>query len=151
MRYLMILSFLTLLQCHDGQAQVASTPDYDDEEQAVLAVVTDFLSAGDAQDTSRLVATLHPTFRIAINQFMGGPDVMILERPTYLSMIEDKKLGGDPRTAVTKSVELVGNLAFVRAVVENSTLRFDTAYTLAKDTNGRWWLIAETPFVTPIP
>ncbi|MEL6140412.1 MAG: hypothetical protein AAFU67_02205, partial [Bacteroidota bacterium] len=120
------------------------------DEKAILGVIKEFLAAGDVQDTVRLAETLDPTFRIAINQFMGEPGVNIIDRASYLQLVGAKKLGGDPRTSKTINVEIVGNVAFVRAKVKNSQLQFDTLYVLAKDVDNRWWLVSETPYVTPI-
>ncbi|MEM7573214.1 MAG: nuclear transport factor 2 family protein [Bacteroidota bacterium] len=148
--YFSILVFSTLA-CHTGQISEASDNlPIDSEEEAVLVVVHQFLAAGDAQSSDQLESILHPTYRILINQFQGGPDVTILDRVTYLGMIEAKKIGGDPRKAEILSAEVVGNMAFVRARVESSTLQFNTCYTLVQDTDQKWWLAAEAPFVQPL-
>ena len=151
MRYYFSILLLSTIACHSTPPSDGSSKEEQDPDQAaVLTAVQNFLTAGDEQSTDQLETVLHPSFRILINQFKGGPDVTLIDRTTYLNMIAAKQLGGDPRSSETLSVEIVGNLAFVRAKVQNSVLQFDTLYTLILDTNGKWWLAAEAPFVTSI-
>ncbi|MEL6668813.1 MAG: nuclear transport factor 2 family protein [Bacteroidota bacterium] len=147
MKSFIVLLSLPFLACHNG---MGGTETPQDEYPEIEAVVSEFIAGGDEQSVSRLEQVLHPTFRVLINQFMGGPDVTILDRDTYLNMINSGDIGGDPRTSEVLSTEVVGNLAFMRAKVRNSQIQFNTLYTLVLDPGGKWWLASEAPFVSPI-
>lgn len=149
MRFLFICGLLSFLGCHPAATQPSNMSDQT-QTAAVEKVFTQFVAGGDQQDTTILSEVLHPTYRLAINQFMGGKDVTLIDRSGYLGMIAGKKIGGDPRTVTIHSTEVVGNFALIRADLQNSTLRFESLFTFVQDTDGRWWLSGDTPFVTPL-
>lgn len=121
----------------------------DPSEKAAKAAVTEFITAADVQDVTRLKAVLNPVFRASVNQFMGSAGVTIIDRETYLAMVGDKKLGGTPRTVAFKSVEVVGHTAFVRANLDSDALHFEAMLTLAQDKLGDWTITSDTPFTSP--
>lgn len=147
MRHLILLTLLSLVACHASTTKLNPSA-MTSEQKAVRAALNEFLAAGDAQNVARLETVLDPTYRIVINQFMGGEGVSVISRETYLQMIGDGKLGGTPRTVDIKSVEVVGNLAHVRALLSSSELNFNAHYTLAKDKAAKWKLVADAPFVS---
>lgn len=149
MRFLFICGFLSFLGCHPAATQ-SSTMSDQTQTAAVEKVFAQFITGGDQQDTNILSEVLHPTYRLAINQFMGGKDVTLIDRTGYLGMVASKKIGGEPRSVTIHTTEIVGNFALIRAASKNSTLKFESLYTFVRDTDGRWWLSADTPFVTPL-
>ena len=149
MRFFFICGLLSVLGCHSAIAQ-SSEMNNQSAAEAVNEVFAQFVTGGDQQDTTVLSAVLHPTYRLAINQFMGGKDVTLIDRTGYLGMIAGKKIGGEPRIINIHSTEVVGNFALIRAELKSSTLRFESLFTFVRDTDGRWWLSGDTPFVTPL-
>lgn len=148
MRVFFLLPLLLFIACQDATGQQKSTQ-MESSEKAVRTAVTDYLTAGDVRDVTGLEATLNPAFRACVNQFMGKPGVTVIDRADYLSLISAEKLGGTPREVTIKSVEVIGNIAVVRAFLDSEKLTFDSIYTLAKDAQGDWTVVSDTPFVQP--
>jgi len=148
MRFSLLIPFFLLIACQDatGQDKSLTVPP---KASMITEVVTEFLAAADVRDVARLEAVLNPEFRVSLNQFMGTPGVTIIDRAGYLSMITAGKLGGTPRTVEFNNVEIVGNLAFVRTVIESDKYLFDSMHVLTQDALGDWTLLADTPYVTP--
>jgi len=147
MRFFLFLPFLFFTACQPSTAKLKPSA-MTAEQTAVKTTLTEFLAAGDDQDADRLAVVLDPTYRIMINQFMGGDGVTVIDRASYLGMIEQKKLGGTPRSVEWKSIEVVGNLAHVRALLASTEMSFDSQFILAKDKAGSWRLVSDAPFVT---
>lgn len=148
MRPFIIFFLFSLTACHPSVSQFKSN-DMTPDQAAVEQTLSEFLTAGDLSSVDRLDAVLDPAYRITVNQFMGGEGVTVIDRSTYLQMISAGKLGGTPRSVELKSIEVVGNIAHVRAALTSDQLIFDSHYTFAQDKSGNWKLISDTPFVTP--
>jgi hypothetical protein len=141
-----LFSLLLSLGC---SAQVPQLPE-NPHAETVRALVREFIAAGDVRDADRLQRILHHQYRVAVNQFMDSPDVRVIDRPSYLTMIREGKLGGTTRKLDIESTEITGHVAYVRAVATSETLRFDTLFVLMRDVEGKWWLVSETPYITPL-
>ena len=148
MRFFLFLPFIFFTACHPSTSKLNQTTMTSDQT-SVQQTVTEFLAAGDAQDVGRLEAVMDPTYRVTINQFMGGEGVTVIDRAGYLGMIAAGKLGGKPRSVTFSSIEVVGNVAHVRAMLASDELNFDSHFTLAKDKVGVWMVVTDAPFVTP--
>ena len=148
MRVFFFFPLFIFISCQPASGQDKTSP-IADQVPLVRAVITEFLTAGDLRDVTRLDAVLNPQYRVSVNQFMGSPGVTVIDRASYLGMIKAGKLGGTPREVRFKSVEVVGNLAFVRAELESEELHFDNLLVLAQDGLGDWTLLSDTPYVTP--
>jgi hypothetical protein len=141
--------FFVLLMCSLGCRAQSPENSENPYSETVRTVVREFVAAGDSRDAGQLKDILHPHYRVAVNQFVSDPGVTIIDRKAYLNMIRSGKLGGTPRELDIISTEVTGHTAYVRAVATSASLRFDTLYTLMRDLDGRWWLVSETPYVTP--
>lgn len=104
-----------------------------------------FVQAGDARDASTLEAVLHPSFRV-VAQMPDGLTVM--DRPLYLSLMEQKKIGGVPRETTVHTVLLQGDLATVRGTLVSEQAHFDCTWTLAKD-GGSWQVLQDAVVFRP--
>ncbi|MEL7160280.1 MAG: nuclear transport factor 2 family protein [Bacteroidota bacterium] len=147
MRVLLFFSLFLFLAYQDATGQDKSSA-METDETAVKTALTEFLSAGDVRDVARLEAVLNPQFRVCVNQFMGQPGVTVIDRAGYLGMIGAGKLGGSPRQVAVRSVEVVGNVAFVRATLDSDTLHFESNFVLAQDALGDWTVLSDTPYTT---
>lgn len=111
---------------------------------ALLAAVRGFYAAGDAQDATALEAALHPQFRVLALDYPAPGQTGVIDRELYLTLIREKKFGGDPRTVTIDSVRLDGDrLAAVQvtASAQNSGLRFLASMTLVRE--GETWRVLQ--------
>lgn len=108
-----------------------------DEEQ-VRKAVKQFSKSADAQDVAGIQSVLHPEAQ----QFFMGPEGMVrLETTTYVSMIEQKKIGGQPRQLSISHVDVDGDMASVKANMSNDAYQFDNFISLMK-VDGSWQIVS---------
>lgn len=112
--------------------------------EALLAAVRGFYAAGDAQDAAALEAALHPQFRVLALDYPAPGQTGVIDRELYLTLIREKKFGGDPRTVSIDSVRLDGDriaAVQVTASAKNSGLRFLASMTLVRE--GETWRVLQ--------
>ena len=109
-----------------------------DEKSEIKSLITKFASGADLQDAALLATVLHEESQ----QFFNGPDgLMRLSRENYLSMINQKKIGGSPRKLTIDSVEITGNLAIAQATMKNEKMLFENYFSLMK-VEDSWQIIS---------
>ncbi|MEM8484262.1 MAG: nuclear transport factor 2 family protein [Bacteroidota bacterium] len=117
-------------------AATFATPASDDAE--VRAVVKQFATAADKQDAAGVRSVLH---KEAQQFFKGENGLVRLETAVYLGMIEQKKIGGQPRKLTIDHVAVDGDMASVKATMVNKAYRFDNFISLMK-VEGQWQIMS---------
>ena len=113
----------------------------------ISTVIEKFSTAGDAQDVEALAKIIDDHYRIVWNNVEKGT-VTILDKTTYLGMVQDKKIGGDKRDVQIEAVELIdGGNALVRAILTGTQADFSSLYSLVKNENGEWHVIQDQVFM----
>ena len=108
------------------------------DEADIRRAVKQFTSAADVQDAAEMRNVLHTE---AQQFFMGADGLVRLETAAYLGMIEQKKIGGQPRTLHIESVDVNGDLASVSASMSNESMHFDNYISLMK-IEGEWKIMS---------
>lgn len=108
------------------------------DEADVRAVIKKFASAGDTQNAGDMQQVLHPE---AQQFFMGENGLVRLDTPTYLGMIEQKKIGGQSRKLHIQNVDVNGNMATAKAALSNDAYHFDNYISLMK-VDGAWQIMS---------
>lgn len=117
------------------------------EEAKVKAVVEQFAGNADKQDAAAMKSVLHDNFRAVVNRAFGAEDVSIMDKPAYLQLLTDKKIGGDARKVTFSAIDINGNNASVKAIFQGEKLTFTTYLLLVKETSGEWKLISDMPVI----
>ncbi|MEL7226572.1 MAG: nuclear transport factor 2 family protein [Cyanobacteria bacterium J06576_12] len=117
---------------------------------AIEQAVRDFASAGDQQNVEKLETVLHPQFRAVVNRLFGSEEVSLMDKAVYLQLIEAGKIGGDERSVHILQLEVVGNNASVRAVLDGKAMHFTTFMSLVKNTDGSWQVIGDFPHIQKV-
>ncbi len=113
--------------------------------------VISFVKAGDQRDAEMLRSVLHPEFRTLANRFFGGEELQVLSKDVYLKLIDDGTIGGDDRKVEISNTEVIGHNAYVRATFTGNEYKFNTFVLLAQNTEGRWKVVSDMPFVEKVP
>jgi Putative lumazine-binding len=117
------------------------------EQKAVEAATLQFLEGADKSDVTMLDAVMHAKYRVVLNRVFGD-DVATLDKPTYLKMIADRKIGGIPRQSNILSVVVAGNVAAVEATTTSEKSDLHIFLNFVKEVDGKWRLVSDTPFAT---
>ena len=116
------------------------------DKAAVEQLINQFAKAGDQRDVAQLRKILHDDFRLAMNRLFGSEKVDLLDKPTYLTMMEEGKLGGDSRTVKILFIDITQNNAAAKVALKGKALTFESYYQLVKNAAGQWQLINDLPF-----
>ena len=96
---IMILSFCMAAWSLNGQSSL----------QVLENLIHQFNDGGAANDVQKLEPILHENFRIVFNNTAENK-VQVLDRATYLSLIEAKKFGGEARKLNIQSLSIEDGL-----------------------------------------
>jgi len=110
-------------------------------EQAVRA----FVDAADTQDVSALQAVLHEDFRVLARMPDGWS---MLDRATYLSLIEAGTFGGVKRKTRLDSVQSTGELATVVGSLSSKAATFESSWTVVQ-VDGAWKVVQDATIFQP--
>lgn len=111
------------------------------------AVVERFAEAADARDLDALESVLHPDFRVSF-VVKGTAQAQAMDRASYLGLAREGKIGGDRRRVKISSVEVNGELAFVRVRLTGAAAQFESMQTLLLS-DGQWRVLNETVLFSP--
>ncbi len=84
--------------------------------EKITEAITNFVKGGDTSNVELLNSVLHHDFRVASNNFMGTPGVVMIDKQTYLSNIKAGIFGGLTRTMTIESINDSGTIAMVKFV-----------------------------------
>jgi Putative lumazine-binding len=115
------------------------------EQKAVQEATMQFLEGADKSDVAMLDDVMHTNYRVVLNRVFGD-NVTMLDKPTYLKMIADKKIGGVSRQSNILSIVVVGNVAAVEATTTSEKSDLHIFLNFIKEIDGKWRLVSDTPF-----
>lgn len=107
-------------------------------QDAVLA----FIKAGDDRNIVALEKLIHENFR-ALAHPPGTTIVqpVIESRAHYLTLIQEGKIGGKPRTVSLQSADVWTNTAIVRVEMESTELHFSSTFSLFYAPETGWQIV----------
>lgn len=113
---------------------------------ALAQAIEQFVKAGDEQNVQALEGLLHTNYRIVWNNPEKGT-LTVLDRETYLTMIRDKKIGGDQRVIHVESIELIaGGNALVKTRLKGEKANFQSLLSFVKKDEA-WLLVQDQVFM----
>lgn len=143
----LILHAALLLLAMAGTAITAFAKGGEDRKD-LESTVREFVSAGDARDLGKLEAVLAKDFRVLVSD-PGKGVASVLDRAAYLSLIEQKVIGGDSRTLKIGKVVMGENgFATVTAELEGNKAVFHNQLTLVRTGEG-WRIVQDAVWMQP--
>ena len=125
--------------------KITSETDMDDKKD-IEQTLLKYIKAGDTNDVKSLEKTIHEKFRIVLND-TKETQIKIVDRTTYLDLIEKKVFGGTPREVEIQMLDVYGNTnATVKTKLTSEKAIFYNYYSLLK-VDGKWWVVQDLLFV----
>ncbi|MEL6561577.1 MAG: nuclear transport factor 2 family protein [Bacteroidota bacterium] len=110
-----------------------------ESKDEIKEVATQFVRGADIQDAALLEKVLEPN---SIQYVLMGGDFNILTTKQYITMVEEKKLGGKPREITFKHAEFLSKkLAVVVLNAVSSEYDFLYQISLGKSSDSKWEII----------
>jgi hypothetical protein len=117
-----------------------------DPYASVLAVVTAFATASPTRDVAALEACLAPS---AVQHVRFGAEWSPMPTATYLQLMRERKIGGEPVTVEVHGVAWFDGVATVHATRSTPSYRFEDVLTLTQ-TGDAWRIVGATVVVEPV-
>ncbi len=113
--------------------------------QPSVDAVHAFVKAGDSKSVAELQTVLHDEFRV-VAQMPDG--LSVLDKATYIDLIDKGVIGGGKRTAQIDSVITSGPLVTVKGTLTSSDADFDCTWTVVQN-DASWQVIQDLVLYTP--
>ena len=141
MKNTVLTGLFMLLSCFAafGQSQT--------DKAEIEQVVTAFSSNADNQDATQMASLLDENYRAVVNRLFGSEKVSLMDKTTYLQLLEEKKIGGDKRKVSIEHVDITNNNAIVKASFEGKELNFTTYLLLVKTVENEWLIVSDMPYI----
>ncbi len=117
------------------------------DDKAIEEVIAKFARAADAQDVPALDGLLDAHYRIVMNQLFGSPDVVVMDRATYLAKIKSKEFGGEKRKVEIQQIVLNGNTAIAKVSFKGQKMTFVSLLQFVRTKDGAWKVVNDMPVV----
>lgn len=129
-----------------GFMTACTTADAQNAQKQIEKTVKQFVKGGDQNDISILDDVLHANHRVAFNDLKSN-QLKILDRATYLKLIENKSFGGDKRSITFESIDIYdGITATVKAKFVGSKATFYNYLSLVK-IGDDWKIVQDLTFL----
>ena len=140
--------FITLFILTYGWTLTTSSNPEKIMENQVKQTIIDFTEAGEKRDLQTMETVLHPEFRVVLNRFRGAGNTSIMDRKTYLDMIESEKIGGEHYQLKIHNVSIHDHTAAARVEWKNDKTIFRIHFLLVKNAGDQWQIISDMPVVS---
>ncbi|MCB0641505.1 MAG: nuclear transport factor 2 family protein [Phaeodactylibacter sp.] len=113
-----------------------------EDTAAIEQVIRTFNKGGGTNNVELLETVLSPHFRVVFNDTQAGA-IKVLDRPTYIQLIENKTFGGQKRELEISFLEIhnaTTATAYVHQKGSGSTLHTFLSFTKA---DGKWQIVQD--------
>ena len=117
-------------------------------EMEVKQTVLAFDGATATRDIATLQKVLHPDYRVLANRFRGTPGTTVIMRDTYLSLMENGKVGGRVYEPEFRQINVTGHTAMVDLLLKTKGVASMHKYLfLVQNDKNEWQVISDLPVV----
>lgn len=119
----------------------------ENERAAVKKTINAFATAADTRDIEGMDRILDENFRVVMNRLFGSDKVSILNKDAYITMLREKKLGGDKNEVAIHAVEIEGNNAYASTTFTGNKLTMKLYLHLVRSEAGTWHIVDDLPSI----
>ncbi len=116
-------------------------------KNSITTALTDFIKGGDENDIARLDDVLHEKFQNIQYGFFDKKGIYVIDKAGYLQLVKEKIFGGAERTISIQNLDILGNMAMVKVVLERKQLVFHSYIHLVTGDGNTWKVIGNYPHV----
>jgi Putative lumazine-binding len=130
-----------------NQIFITTTTDTNmDDKKEIKKTLLKYVKAGDENNVKNLEKVTHENFRIVLND-TKKMEIAVVDRSTYMDLIEKKVFGGTPRKVDIQILDVFGNTnATVKTKLTSEKAIFYNYYSLLK-IDGKWWVVQDLLYV----
>lgn len=111
----------------------------------IVNCVTEFVNAGDQNDTAALDRVLHPQYQNVQDGLFTQKGLFQISKAEYIKLVGDMVFGGSPRSIDIHGIEEFGeHMAVVDVTLESSKLIFNSKMVTVRD-QGDWQVLFNFP------
>lgn len=110
-----------------------------------MATTLAYVEAIGQRDVSRLQDLLHPNFRVTANGFPSPKDFTLIDKDSYLQLMKDKRIGGEPYVVQIEQLGLHEISGMVQATLRGSKSVMKIFLSLLQVPSGEWQIVANVP------
>ncbi len=107
------------------------------DQQAITQLIQDYTEGTATGDIAVIDQTFHDDFRVIALTQEGS---RILDKPTYLSLLKDGKIGGVSRVLKVKHIEIQDKTAHATITLTSDKVTFNDQLQFIQDSQG-WKII----------
>lgn len=147
----MNLKAMILTLCATSMVAIGCAPAQSKSvDDGALEAVRRYISAGDRQDAELFRGVSHENLRIVAVDYPAPGQVTVMSRDLFGSLLEGKKLGGQPREVEVQAVQALGSSsARIDLSMKSAKLAFNNQFTVIK-TDAGWKVIQDLAHATPV-
>ncbi len=114
----------------------------------LLAATSAFVEAIGQQDVANLSRLLHSDFRVVANGFPTPSDLSLIDRATYLQLMSNKRIGGEPYVVQIDQLSLHETTGIVQATLQGPKSVMKVFLSFLQNSSGTWQIIANVPEIS---
>ncbi len=116
---------------------VVSAPALGSDSLEIKKVIARYVQGAAKQDAAEVGSAFHSDYRVVVK---APEKVMVLSREAYLSLLKEKKIGGNARTHTVSNIRVQEGMATAEVEIEEEKSRFFDNLSLIKAESG-WKLM----------
>ncbi|WP_299894138.1 nuclear transport factor 2 family protein [uncultured Aquimarina sp.] len=120
-------------------------------ENEIKTVVEKFVTAGAQRNTAMFGEILHPDFRVVVNRYPTSDKTTVISGAGYISLMNQKKIGGTPYKTSILHLDIKGHSATVIALLEAPENSMQVTFLLVKNQENTWQIISDLTIQNPNP
>ncbi|GEM_PF-5102176 len=112
-------------------------------EETIKQVIETFVEAGEKRELNMYNGILHKDFRVIANRYPSPDKTSIIDRETYISLIEKKIIGGAHYTVIFEDMIVSNHSATATVKLKGDKGGQNITFLMVQNNTGDWQIITD--------